>query len=120
MQGGNTQPKVLIVREGGKRGYVEIQPEEGVDLTFPTSLTRRGRRMEDKSNCLTAAPYNYCWYDGFEIRKLTPMECERLQTVPDNYTNAVSNSQRYKMLGNGWTIDVICHILRNMPGMLVA
>jgi len=44
-------------------------------------------------------------------RKLTPIECERLQTVPDNYTNHVSNSQRYKMLGNGWTIDVICHIL---------
>jgi site-specific DNA-cytosine methylase len=43
-------------------------------------------------------------------RKLTPIECERLQTVPDNYTNHVSNSQRYKMLGNGWTVDVIAHI----------
>jgi len=47
-------------------------------------------------------------------RKLTPLECERLQTVPDNYTNHVSNTQRYKMLGNGWTIEVIAHILRNM------
>ena len=37
-------------------------------------------------------------------RKLTPLECERLQTVPDGYTEGVSNSQRYKMLGNGWTI----------------
>lgn len=45
-------------------------------------------------------------------RKLTPIECERLQTVPDNYTNYVSNSQRYKMLGNGWTVDVITHIFR--------
>lgn len=44
------------------------------------------------------------------VRKLTPLECERLQTVPDNYTNHVSNSQRYKMLGNGWTVDVIAHI----------
>jgi DNA-cytosine methyltransferase len=44
------------------------------------------------------------------IRKLTPLECERLQTVPDNYTNSVSDSQRYKMLGNGWTIDVIAYI----------
>jgi DNA-cytosine methyltransferase len=43
-------------------------------------------------------------------RKLTPIECERLQTVPDNYTNHVSNSQRYKMLGNGWTVDVISHL----------
>jgi DNA (cytosine-5)-methyltransferase 3A len=45
-----------------------------------------------------------------KIRRLTPVECERLQTVEDNYTNHVSNSQRYKMLGNGWTIDVIAHI----------
>jgi DNA-cytosine methyltransferase len=45
------------------------------------------------------------------IRRLTPIECERLQTVADNYTNHVSDTQRYKMLGNGWTIDVIVHIL---------
>jgi DNA (cytosine-5)-methyltransferase 3A len=44
------------------------------------------------------------------IRRLTPIECERLQTVKDNYTNHVSDSQRYKMLGNGWTVDVIEHI----------
>ena len=50
--------------------------------------------------------------DGFYIiRKLTPVECERLQTLPDNYTAAVSNSQRYKGLGNGWTAEVIIHIL---------
>jgi len=47
-------------------------------------------------------------------RKLTPLECERLQTVSDNYTNHVSNSQRYKMLGNGWTIDVITHIFKGL------
>ena len=47
-------------------------------------------------------------------RKLTPLECERLQTVPDGYTEGVSNTQRYRMLGNGWTVDVIAHILTNM------
>ena len=46
------------------------------------------------------------------IRRLTPIECERLQTVKDNYTNFVSDSQRYKMLGNGWTVDVIAHIFK--------
>jgi DNA (cytosine-5)-methyltransferase 3A len=50
-------------------------------------------------------------FDGSRIRRLTPIECERLQTVADNYTAHVSDSQRYRMLGNGWTIDVICHIL---------
>jgi site-specific DNA-cytosine methylase len=47
-------------------------------------------------------------------RKLTPIECERLQTVPDNYTEGVSNTQRYRMLGNGWTVDVIAHILKGL------
>lgn len=47
-------------------------------------------------------------------RKLTPVECERLQTVPDNYTNIVSDRQRLKMLGNGWTVDVIAHILKGI------
>ena len=48
------------------------------------------------------------------VRKLTPIECERLQTVPDNYTDIVINSQRYKMLGNGWTVDVIAHIFKGV------
>ena len=43
-----------------------------------------------------------------------PNECERLQNLPDNYTEGVSNNQRYKMLGNGWTVDVIRHILSNI------
>lgn len=52
--------------------------------------------------------------DGYYIiRKLTPTECERLQTMPDGYTSAVSNSQRYKALGNGWTAEVIIHILNH-------
>ena len=47
-------------------------------------------------------------------RKFTPLECERLQTVKDNYTDSVSNTQRYKMLGNGWTVDIISHIFNQM------
>ena len=51
--------------------------------------------------------------DGhYNIRKLTPVECERLQTLPDGYTEGVSNTQRYKGLGNGWTAEVIIHILQ--------
>ena len=47
-------------------------------------------------------------------RKLSPLECERLQTVPENYTNCVSDTQRYKMLGNGWTVDVVAHIFGSL------
>ena len=49
-----------------------------------------------------------------QYRKLTPLECERLQTVPDGYTEGVSNTQRYRMLGNGWTVDVIVHLLKGI------
>jgi hypothetical protein len=54
--------------------------------------------------------------DGdYIIRKLTPVECERLQTLPDGYTEGVSNTQRYKAIGNGWTVDVIAWIFSQLP-----
>lgn len=72
-----------------------------------------------KSTCLSAHGGGggaktglYMFEKGW--RKLTPLECERLQTVPDNYTEGVSNTQRYKMLGNGFTVDVIAHLLKNI------
>lgn len=53
--------------------------------------------------------------DGdYVIRKLTPIEAERLQTLPDDYTAGISNTQRYKCIGNGWTVDVIAHILSSL------
>lgn len=56
--------------------------------------------------------------DGFYIiRKLTVTECKRLQTVPDTYTFPVSDTQAYKMLGNGWTVDVIAHIMSHFDGL---
>ena len=72
----------------------------------------------EKSSCITAntykgIPYNVLVTEKL-IRKFHPIECERLQTLPDNYTEGVSDSQRYKGIGNGWTVDVIAHILSNM------
>ena len=53
--------------------------------------------------------------DGdYIIRKLTPVEAERLQTLPDNYTEGISKTQRYKCIGNGWTVDVIAHIFKSL------
>ena len=78
--------------------------------------------MYGKSPTLTAMSggnqEKKCAISDYEYRRYTPIECERLQTVPDNYTDGVSNTQRYKMLGNGWTIEVIAHILTfiNKPG----
>jgi site-specific DNA-cytosine methylase len=72
-------------------------------------------RKDDKSNAITTVGKDSVVVnEELTWRKLTPLECERLQTVPDNYTASVSNTQRYKMLGNGWTVEVIAHILENI------
>ena len=83
----------------------------------PDRINKRqnGQRFSEgkKFYTLTAQDKHGILVEGY-IRKLTPIECERLQTLPDLYTEAVSNSQRYKMLGNGWTVDVIAHILSGL------
>lgn len=83
----------------------------------PNRIEKRqnGQRFNDgnKFYTLTAQDRHGILIEGY-IRKLTPIECERLQTLPDNYTDAVSNAQRYKGLGNGWTVDVIAHILKSI------
>ena len=82
-----------------------------------SSQQDRVRRTDVPSNTLSAGHSSIpqIWVNcPHTFRKLTPIECERLQTVPDGYTEGVSNSQRYKMLGNGWTVDVIAHIYKFM------
>lgn len=72
---------------------------------------------EGKSTTLSSHWWQYNNFivgDMTWLRSITPIECERLQTLPDDYTAGVSNSQRYKMLGNGWTVDVIAHIFREI------
>ena len=80
----------------------------------PDRINKRqnGQRFNEgkKFYTLTAQDKHGVLVEGY-IRKLTPIECERLQTLKDNYTEGISNSQRYKCLGNGWTVDVVAHIL---------
>jgi DNA (cytosine-5)-methyltransferase 3A len=70
-------------------------------------------RTDGKSNCLTTGitKEHLIFIDSYYIRKLTPIECERLQGLKDNYTEGISNTQRYKCLGNAFNVDVIAHIL---------
>ena len=116
-----------------------FSPIKDVEVKTKTITTKEGNRMDDnyistphnildngktigkkikKSHTLLSRDYkgfNTYGSNGVvvneRIRRLTPVECERLQTVKDNYTDCVSDTQRYKMLGNGWTVDVISHIL---------
>lgn len=84
-----------------------------------TILQRYYKDCKDNAVCVTAraredgSGQNVAQI-GLRIRRLTPVECERLQTVEDNYTSCVSDTQRYKMLGNGWTVDVIAHIFKHL------
>ena len=72
-------------------------------------------RTDGKSNCLTTVQKeNLVIEDGSALRRLTPVECARLQTVPDWYEWIVSDTQIYRMCGNGWTVRVIEHILKNL------
>jgi len=102
--GGHREPKVIV---GAYRGRYN---EDG------STSQKLELRKDEKTNTITTVQKdNVLTQDEVYWRKLTPLECERLQTIPDNYTNHVSNTQRYKMLGNGWTVDVIAHIFKNIP-----
>ena len=137
MGGGHREPKVAVkggaIRarskdsKGKHVGWKETKPKQVLEI-----------RKDDKSNSLTSATkdsvavskirnksktvrsggrlsydrHEWDSVDELHWRKLTPLECERLQTVPDNYTEGVSNFQRYRMLGNGWTVDIVKHILK--------
>jgi DNA-cytosine methyltransferase len=103
---------VMIIPEATKKGYAEIKPGECFDTEHIKRKTRRGRKMIDKSNNLMAKKTDFHKLtDDYKIRRLTPTECSRLQTVDDKYQWTVSDTQAYKMLGNGWTVDVIAYIL---------
>lgn len=104
---------VLQIKEATSKGYAEINPGECFDMEQPNSNTRRGRKMESKSNSLIAQNMSFMNYTkDYRIRRLTPTECARLQTIPEWYEWIVSETQQYKMLGNGWNSKTIMHILQ--------
>lgn len=91
-----------------------VYSSEGKSPTLTTNKWEVPKLLQLPRGANKARSYNNLLYDGYCLRRLTPIECERLQTLPDDYTAGVSNSQRYKMIGNGWTVDVIAHIFREM------
>ncbi|WP_305141002.1 DNA cytosine methyltransferase [Acutalibacter muris] len=94
----------------GHQSRLVIETADG--RSFPAYEVKNGRIA------IKGREYPIRLADGFYIiRKLTVLECMRLQTVPEDYIFPVSNSQAYKMLGNGWTVEVIAHILSYCPGI---
>lgn len=127
---GSTEQKLEVRRGGKTNSLTTVQKDNVVVSDKPNQINPSKKasgkqpymqdrvfHVDGKSHALTrefASRTNVGDEQEVYWRKLTPIECERLQTVPDDYTNHVSNTQRYKMLGNGFTVEVICHILNNM------
>lgn len=104
----------LRVGGGGAKTGMYLIPDEKDDLKY---YKKNLKNDNEKGNALLASSCNGNNANGMtlipqnaRIRRLTPIECERLQTVPDNYTANASDTQRYRMLGNGWAVDVIVYI----------
>lgn len=104
---------VLRIKQATKNGYIIANDGDGINLSFPTSKTRRGRVINKKSSTLDKSCNVCVYYDGI-IRRLTIDELERLQTLPSGYTEGVAESHRRAAIGNGWTVDIITYILSKL------
>ena len=103
----------IRIRQAVKKGYIVAKNGDGVNLSFPLSESRRGRVIKGKSNCIDTQ-CNICVCHNGNIRRLTVKEMEKLQTLPIGYTDGVAERQRIKAIGNGWTVDVVAHILKGL------
>ncbi len=140
MQGGDQQPKIALkIREATTKGYSEAKSGDSINISHPNSSTRRGRVGSEIANTLLTGEEQAIVMDDFQIRKLTPLECWRLQAWPDElffrakfgsveiakrivkenlnhyecgFEQVMSNSQLYKQAGNGVTVSVIYDIAK--------
>lgn len=124
--------KYITNNERIKKAITKIDGEKALTLTAGysnltgsfISVSSSGKISKNKLGPITArynkgvegyGPSPFITNNQFKkFRRLTPLECERLQTLPDFYTEGVSDTQRYKMIGNGFTVDVIAHILKHI------
>ena len=121
--GGNYRGMNMIaVRSAKECGYEEAEVGDSINLTAINSTTRRGRVGKQKAQTLDTL-CEQAVIDGYKIRRLTPIECERLQGFPDNHTlygsyegkvKEMSNTQRYKQCGNAVTVDVVAEIAKRL------
>jgi DNA (cytosine-5)-methyltransferase 3A len=102
----------LRVKTNTIKGYDIVTDNDCIDLSFPTSTTRRGRVTKGKSPCLMESNNNlYSYKDGM-VRTVNQVEMERLQGFPDGYTSMLSTRKAGSLLGDGWTLPVIEHIFK--------
>lgn len=108
------QDNELRIKTNTKKGFDVITENYCIDLSFPTSTTRRARLTKGKSPCLMEGKNNLYKYDGYTVRTVNQIEMERLQGFTDGYTSILSKAKAGSLLGDGWTLPVIEHIFSFM------
>ena len=103
-----TQKMYDCIMSPATKGWQSGKMEINLKIARPLTATMHKMHRADTDNYIST---EYKPADKTNVRRLTPLECERLQTLPDNYTEGISDTNRYKCIGNGWTVDVIAHIL---------
>lgn len=106
-----SQKMYECVMSPAKKGWQSGKMEIDLKIARPITATMHKMHRADTDNYVST---KYKPINKTNIRRLTPLECERLQTLPDNYTSGVSDTSRYKCIGNGWTVDVITYILSHL------
>lgn len=104
-----TQKMYNCVITPAKSGWNSGNMDIDLEIARPLCTTMHKMHRASQDNYIST---EYHPVGKTNVRRLTPIECERLQTLPDNYTEGISDTQRYKCIGNGWTVDVIAHIFK--------
>jgi site-specific DNA-cytosine methylase len=100
----------LRIKTNTLKGFDVITENDCIDLSFPTSKTRRARVTKGKSPCLMESSNNLYSYKNGIVRMVNQIEMERLQGFPDGYTSILSKKKAGSLLGDGWTLPIIEHI----------
>lgn len=115
-----TQKMYDCIMSPGTKGWQSGKMEINLSIARPLTATMHKMHRTDTDNYISTI-YNPS--NKTNVRRLTPLECERLQTLPDNYTKfgiinekekVISDTKRYQCIGNGWTVDVIAYIFKGL------
>ena len=106
-----TQKMYDCIMTPASKGWQSGKMEINLQIARPLTATMHKMHRADTDNYVSTV---YKPQGKTNVRRLTPLECERLQTLPDNYTVGISDTKRYQCIGNGWTVDVIAHILKGL------
>jgi DNA-cytosine methyltransferase len=111
----DTAPSAYNIKDERVQTLMKFVKEDYQVINKTPTLTTELAHSTGKNFYPKVLKELYCILGHY--RRLTPLECERLQTVPDNYSVCVNDTNRFRMLGNGWTVDVISHIFSHIPNL---